>query len=550
MSTKQSFDGQIITIPGVYSNIKSGFKNPPSPLAFGNLLIIDTGSGAGAGGGAGVNGTITNGSDAIYEFDNIEDFQSFVEKGTWWFLATPLFKPLTENGVNTQGVSKISYIKAATTTPALLQVIFGNDASDSAGNAADIRIKVRSEGLVGNGVLGGLSNDLSKGYAFKLTAGVMDTSKVIMNFYRGTFKGLDQNNVPFDGIAQNESKAELLCQSPEFSLVSDLIDWMNTNTDFNEFFKYDPSQSTVGHGHVDSTDVTQYTSYTLAYGGTESFSASDLTTALTVAKSLNIDFVFADKFGSDSQHANNVAIFQWAVNTSKFKPQVYIASGSVVGDLATSLADSLYYNSQQVTIVHGGSKIAATNAGFKDYDSYYKAAILLGREAGLAPQTPLTFKNISIDGERHVLNDVEKSKALNGGLLVSYPDNGVFEILKGVNSLQKNTYLLNDDGTTHSKQLYRIAHQINKEIIITAKAELLKSPNGTNRNTLSELDVQQWVKRFLASKVAQPTSDNLILSFQDIAVTRTSDAYRVTYTFTPNTEISFLFFTGLMIDIN
>jgi len=69
--------------------------------------------------------------------------------------------------------------------------------------------------------------------------------------------------------------------------------------------------------------------------------------------------------------------------------------------------------------------------------------------------------------------------------------------------LQKNTYLLNDDGTTHSKQLYRIAHQINKEIIITAKAELLKNPNGTNRNTLSELDVQQWVKRFLSSKVAQ-----------------------------------------------
>jgi len=45
-----------------------------------------------------------------------------------------------------------------------------------------------------------------------------------------------------------------------------------------------------------------------------------------------------------------------------------------------------------------------------------KAAIFLGREAGMAPQVPLTFKNISIDGERHVLNDVEKSKALNGGV--------------------------------------------------------------------------------------------------------------------------------------
>lgn len=550
MPTQQNFDGQTLIIPGVYSNIKSGFKNPPSPLSAGNLLIIDTGSGAGAGGGAGVNGTITNGSDAVYSFDNIEDFQSFVEKNLWWFLADPLFNPLTENGIKALGVSKIDYIKAATTAPALMQAIFGDNASDSVGNAVDIRIKVRSEGLVGNGVLGGSGNDLSKGYAFKLIAGVMDTTKVIMNFYRGTFKGLDQNGNPFDGIAQADSKAELLCQSPEFNLASVLIDWMNTNTDFNEFFKYDASQSSIGHGHIDSSDLADYTNYTLAYGGTESFGTSDLTAALAVAKSLNVDFVLCDKFGSNSRHANNTAIFNWAVNTSRFKPQVYIASGSVVSEFSTSLSDAVYYDSQQITVVHGGPKISATNAGFNNYDSYYKAANLLGREAGLAPQVPLTFKNISIDGERHVLNDIEKAKALKAGVLVSYPDNGVFEVLKGVNSLQKNTFPLNDDGTTHSKQLYRIAHQLNKEILITAKAELLKNPDGTNRNTLSELDVQQWLKRFLAAKVAQPTADNLILSFQDIVVTRTTDAYRITYKFGPNTEISFLLFTGLMIDIN
>ena len=198
MATQHSFDGQTYIIPGVYSNIKSGFKNPPSPLSFGNLLIIDTGSGASFGGGAGVNGTITKGSDAVYDFDNIEDFRSFVEKGLWWFLGDPLFRPLIENGISKQGVTKITHIKAATTVPASMQMVLGNDASDSAGNAADIRIKVRSEGLIGNGALN-VVNELSRGYAFKLIAGVMDSTKVIMNFYRGTFKGLDENGNPMMG---------------------------------------------------------------------------------------------------------------------------------------------------------------------------------------------------------------------------------------------------------------------------------------------------------------------------------------------------------------
>jgi hypothetical protein len=552
MATQQNFDGKIIVLPGVYSSIKSGVKNPPAALSYGNCLVIDTGSGAGAGGGAGVNGTNTNGADAEYEFDNPSDFKNFTERGIWYLLADPLFTPLTENNINAPGVSKITYIKAAATTPAAMSFAVGGDASDSAGMIGHINIQIRSEGIVGNGVKNGLNGDLSKGYAFKLVAGVMDATKVIMNFYRGSFKGLDQNGSPIGGIAEASSVAQLLLQSPEFNTTAALVAWMKTNPDFNFYFRYDATGSALPtHDVIDATTLADYVNYTLASGGTEVYSNAALQTVFEVAKKMNIDFIICDNYGANSQVQNNKDIVNFAINTQKFKPQVYIASGTLAADLSTSLADAAYYNSQQVTIVHGGAKInKSNNQGFNVYDSYYTMANDCGREAGLAPQIPLTFKNISVDGLTHTMNDTEQTKALNGGLLVIISDDGNFEFLKGVNSLQANTYLLNDDGTTHSKQFYRIAHQINKTLIIDAKKEILKNPDGTNRNTLSETDMQQWTKKKLQQLQAEPTKDNLILSFQDVLVTRQADAYFISYKFVANTEISFLFFTGTAIDIN
>jgi hypothetical protein len=78
----------------------------------------------------------------------------------------------------------------------------------------------------------------------------------------------------------------------------------------------------------------------------------------------------------------------------------------------------------------------------------------------------------------------------------------------------------------------------------------LKKPNGANRNTVSVEDVVAWLEGYLQSKVATDQTDNLILSFQSIDVVVNQDAYEVTYAFTPNFEVSFLFFTGVIIDPN
>jgi hypothetical protein len=52
MATSIFFNGKQIKVPGVYSTVKSGIKNPALNLAYGNALVIDTGGfGFGHGGG-------------------------------------------------------------------------------------------------------------------------------------------------------------------------------------------------------------------------------------------------------------------------------------------------------------------------------------------------------------------------------------------------------------------------------------------------------------------------------------------------------------------
>jgi len=547
MATEFIFNGENVIIPGVRSTIKSGQKNPPLDLDFGTVLIIDTGSGAGYGGGAGIAGALAQGKDSIYVLADTEEMQEFTKGGVWSLLSNPLFRP---SGLGVNGVSQVLFARAATTAPAEFTYSFTGDGagSESVVNGGDITIQVRDEGLIGNGVL--FNSELTKGFAALMEAGELDTNKFILKFYRGTFTGLDQNNLPINGIPQAEALPLLLVTSPEFNDLNELITWMTNDFTFNTYFKL-KSSSISGDATVDEYDLLANLNYNLATGGTETYSTANLTKVLDEIADINISFIFADDWGINAQSANNFKILTHIVNDSVFKPELYVAAGSDIGDFAQSQADAAFWDNDSVTVVHGGVKIASRNTGtgFLLYDSYYKAAEFLGREAGVAPQVPITFKNVNHDGETHPLNDKEVKAALRAGLLVSRREGGSFDITKGINSLQNNSYLVNDDGTTHSKQIKRIARQLNKEIIVNAKEQLLKNPEGVNRNTLSELDVQKWIEGYLLRKIATPTADNLILNFQEVTVVRDQDAYKVTYKFTPNSEISFLFFTGFIVNI-
>lgn len=549
MSTSHIFEGKLIKIPGVKSRIKSGIVNPPVASTFGNLLVIDTGSGAGYGGGAGINGEFESGKKSLYRFDTPQEFQSYIKGGLWWDLANPLFRP---NGLGVNGIASLFYIRACTTTAAEINITFVGDGdgsgsvSASFANGGTLKIKCKDEGVNANGVLSPLGN-LQKGYAFKMFRGTNDTSKYILSFYAGSFVGNDVNNLPYNGVSVENAQPILITNSIEFSNIQELIDWMIQDFTFNQYF--DLAESTVSNtGVVDDFDLIEYSDFTLASGGTETYSQAALDTVLEEINDIDVNFVLCDQYGLDAQSSSNFKIVSNAIESMKFKPEVYVAAGGTISQFEFSKQTAAFYNNDSVTVVHGSPlKSSRFGSGFIQKPVIYKAAAILGREAGLAPQVPITFKSINIDGEAHLLNDKQVIQSLDAGLVVTRPVDGSFDIVKGINTLQNNQFLINEDGTTHSKQIKRIARQLNKEIVINAQ-RLLKQESGVNRNTLSPLDVQKWLESYLTTKIATLAADNLILSFQDIVVTREQDAYRVNYSFVPNGEISFLFFTGLIID--
>ena len=121
MATSFTFDDKKIIEPGVYSRVQAVSNNQPFDASYGNVLLIDTGEGAGWGAGSGVTGTLKQNKDSVLTYDNIKSFKNEVRGGKFWKLSEFLFRP---NGFGDDGISKLHFIKAASTTPAEIAYTF------------------------------------------------------------------------------------------------------------------------------------------------------------------------------------------------------------------------------------------------------------------------------------------------------------------------------------------------------------------------------------------------------------------------------------------
>ena len=545
MATQFNFNGQLVKLPGAYTQVRSGITNPPLDLSYGNILVIDIDNASNFGGGAGINGELAEGEDAIYTFDNLRSFRSFIRGGKHWDLAEPLFKPF---GAGINGISNLHYVRALTTDSASATI----DLTGSAKGGV-FTIKAKHEGLPGNGVLTGA--ELTKGLGFYIEASPSNPTKFIVKFFRGTFTGDAADSIAYDGIAEASTTAELIATSDAFDNADDLKAWMDADFDFNNHFTVSAYTKTAS-GAVVAGDITAYATMSLFAGGTQTFAASDLTAVLDAVAELDYTFVLAPDSGSDHSSSTNSAILSHLVSDARFEKFMVVAGGDDKNTFTSeSVAAAVAYDTDRVVVIHGGVRVAsnATGTGLRDKSAEYKAAAVLGRIAGLEPQTPVTFKGLNYAAEQHRLNKNEKETALDSGVLATAFDSDInaFVVVQGVNSLQRNKNVVNADGTSHSIQLKRIAAQLNKEIEVNAKQQLLGNQGaGPNRNTISPAVVQEWLAAYLGRKTATATIDNLILGFQDISVEVVQDAYAINYAFTPNFEINKLFFTGLIIDPN
>lgn len=532
-------------LPGVYSQIKSAIKNNPTPLPYNNVIIIDTGSSLQYG-AAGINGQYANKKDAIYSFDNIDDFRQVVRGGVWWKAIESLFRP----NAASPGVGTLYWVSASTSTAASITYTLTNGSF----------VVRTAEGVGANGVLdSATSTELVTGYASLMKAGSNDPNKFVFEFYGGTYRGLHTDALPFDGQTEDQVIPELLARSPELDTLSELYTWMERDVDFGKYFKLQSNSPISGTDTIVAGDLNVTTSvYNLAVGGTRTYSNADLVDVFESICDLDYTFVLADNYQADAQSANNVAILTHLIEDARFEKFLVVGGGSDRNGftgVGGSIETAQFYNSEKVICIHGGIKLNSrlTGNGYREYESIYKAAFVLGRIAGLEPQIPGTFKAINVNGETHSLTDQEKEVALKNGVLYTHFDTDLnaFTIGQAINSLQQpnNEFLVTEDGRSYEISIMRIAAQINKEIVVNAKIDLLgNQSSGPNRGALTTEDVRKWTENYLARKTVRSSIDNLIISFRNVVVDIDRDAYRINYQFEPNFPVNKLLFTGYMID--
>lgn len=555
MAQKLIFDNKSTVLPGVYTSFTSGITNPPISATFGNVLIIDTGKGAGYAGGSGIAGTLKSGKDAIYSFQRLQDYRNHVKGSLLWLLGEPLFQP--QGAGNAPGVPMIHFVKAAATTPAEISFTF----TGGGANGGTFVSQVRDEGTCGNGVEDA-NNNLTRGYAGVMRASTLDPTQFVIDFYVGTYKGADSEGDPWDFVADTATEPRLLVSSPQFTNISTLIAWAKSDFTYNQYFKYDAVDSSVsGTGLVNSADLTSNAGNTLATGGTETYSTTHLDTVLDNISELDYTFVLATDYAGDAISSDNSKILSHIVNEAKYRKFMFVGGGNDEtafedGDLSSggagsSIETAQFYDSERVIVVHAGCKLRRRGAtGFKDRDSIYKAALVLGRIAGNAPQVPVTFKSLRMDGDRHLLNTIDQTKAQNSGVLCTIYDTdfGAWTVLQGINTLQDNEFFITDTGRSYEISIESIKSALSKGLEINAKRTLLGQSNGVNRNTLSIEDAINFTDTYLSTLTASETTDNLILSYRNITAQYVGDSIRISFQFEPNYPLSKIVFNGVIID--
>jgi hypothetical protein len=532
------------TLPGVYSEFRSGITNAPLQASFGNLLIIDTGDGAGYVGGAGIAGTLKSGIDSVQRFSRLRDYRSSIRGSELWLLAEPIFQP---NGAgNGAGSPSVFFVKAATTAPAAISYTF----TGGGANGGVFAVQVRDEGTVGNGVE--VSSVLTKGYAAVMRAGTINAAKFVIDFYRGTFKGLDSESEAWDFVAEANTLPELIASSTEFSNVSALYAWAASDSTFQSYFAVQTS-STAGTGVVDAADLAANLGNELAAGGTETYSTANLDLVLDAITNLDYTFVLSLDNAAAAQSADNSKILTHLTDEAKYRKFMIVggADADTLTGTNSSSETAAFFDSPQVMVVHAGVGMSRRGAsGFKNRSSIYKAALIAGKVGGQAPQVPLTFKKLNFQKDRHELNKVQQETALANGVLATIfdADFGSYIVLQGINSKQANQFTIADDGTSFEISIESIKAQVAKELTINAKLQLLGQSAGVNRNTLSPIDVKQFTEVFLGTLEATDTADNLLTSSKNVTVEVVGDTYQVSYEMEPSFPLNKLNFIGTIFD--
>lgn len=367
---------------------------------------------------------------------------------------------------------------------------------------------------------GAYLSDVTNGLKWKIIAGIVDSNKRIL---------------------QLQLNGQLIWQSPETT---------NTYLDMYNAIVNDPTvygKIIYSVTQANPTETFAAAGFTVFAGGTETaMTGTDVDTALDLIRTREVDIVFVGS-ETNTNHAKAVA----HCITDAETPRISIFGGVVGETKAQATARAVAINSHKGILCYPGIIVGKEDgSGSETLSPMYTASMVAGLIAGLAPQTPATGKTLAVlgfeinstDGE---LVKSERQELITYGVTFCRYKQGVgYCVNKAVTTLQNNTQMINSPGgESREVSIERIKNQLNKELQIGSESLF---PGGTV-GTVSEADVTNYVKGYLAKRTVSPTQDNLILGYTSVTAQLIDDAWFVEYGFYPNTPINHVFFTGVIL---
>ena len=536
MATVVNFHGKNYIEPGSYA---VSVYNPTSVVnvsEFGNVMIIDTGLAKNGdyefAGGSGIHGELNKGLKSVYEFDNYEDFLSFMGGGLVGDIAQKIFTP--RDGV--AGAPKLFYCRAATTKCANITLTF------SSGNS--LILKCKNEGEVGNGVIDG--GVLKVGYAARVITGSDDPSKFKCQVYRGSFMGVDKDGEPYGSASLSKATGNLLTESEEFETLEELYNWARSD-------KYILANFVVSMTGVKTSNISALTLTAATGGKTEWLKDSEYADVLEAISELDVTFFLATNtsVGDGISSATTGRLFTFLKNDAKFTEFLVIPGGSsdsdLFGESGSSQAIAKYYDSEQVVVVHGAPIVNRKDGnGTKELPSIYLAAAIIGLAAGQAPQQPLTFKRVGYQSFTYDLKKKEREKALQAGIMHVRNLSGYWCVNQVITTIQDNKKSIASYGQTMELSIALIKAQLNKELIVDSANRFIGDTSAVNA---SPQTIKNFTETKLSSLTAKTGEDNLLKSWKNVKVVQKNSDFQITYDFAPNLPVNKLFFTGNILDL-
>ena len=539
MSTVVNFQGKKCIEPGSYAAVVYNPTSVVNVAEFGNVMIIDTGLSLATvdgqqtefAGGSGVKGELNQGLKSVYQFDNYEDFLAFMGGGLVSHIAYKIFTP--RDGV--AGAPQLFHVRAATTTAAKITLTL------SEGNTLVFTCK--NEGLAGNGIA--VNGIVKVGYAAKVVAG--DASgKFKVQIIKGTYKGADEYGEPYGAYSLAESTPEIITESEDLGTLAEAYDWAVNDKVVAANFNV----SKTGDGSTAIKAIAQV----LATGGTTVFlNDGEYADVLEAIEELDLTFFLCTNknaaSGAGVNAETNGRLFTHIKQDAKFSEHMFVPGGEddtdLFGESNSSQSIAKYFNSDQVVVVHGAPIVNRKDGnGTKKLPTIYLAAAIMGMNAGMAAQTPLTFKQVGYQSFAYDLKRKEREKALQAGIMHVRNISGYWCVNQGVTTLQNNKQTIAPDGQSLELSISLIKAQINKELILEGQVRF----TGNTAAQASPESVKNFTETKLASLVARPGEDNLLISWKNVGVTGQNGDYFITYDFVPNVPVNKTFFVGNMLD--